>query len=224
MKAMTHYANPQYEQAVASAPLSVAANASECTLIFNPTGTAKFLSSCDILKSALAREGVNYANTAGPAGALAQFVVGDKKIDSFDGHGLSAEELKTKTAALTTQIRAAVVAAGYPAKADMSQFNGFMVWLIIFYVAVLFAAAQSPVAATLVELFPASVRYTAVSVPYHLSSIIAGFLVPISFAMAAAAGDIYFGLWYPVIWTILGAVVYFFALPETRGQKIQDWF
>lgn len=224
MKALTHYANPAYERALATAPITVTAAPSGCSFMFDPTGTATYLSACDILKNTLAREGVNYQNIS-DSGATSTFVkIGQTTVTSFDGRGLPPAELKAKVAAMAGQITKAVQAAGYPARADMSQFNGPMVWLIIFYVTVLFAAAQAPIAAMLVELFPASVRYTAVSVPYHVSTVIAGFFLPIGFAMSAAAADIYFGLWYSVFWCVLGALVYTIALPETRGKSIEDWY
>ena len=224
VRLLTHYANPAYEQSLASAPITVAADGADCSFIFNPTGTARFLSSCDILKSTLSREGVNYRSESATAGAAATVRIGSTSVESFDGRGLAGPDLKTRTDALAAQIRNAVRAAGYPARADMGAFNGGMVWLVIFYITVLFAMAQSAVAAILVELFPASIRYTAVSVPYHVSSILAGFLVPIGFALSVAAGDIYFGLWYPVFWALLGGLVYLLFLPETRGQAIENWF
>lgn len=224
MKALTHYANPEYERAAAISPLSVVADPDECSFQFNPTGAAKFLSSCDILRSAVTREGVSFKNVTDNESNVAELHIGQTVVKSFDGHSLSSAELADRSIDLTKQIKSALLAAGYPASADMAQFNKLVVWLIVFYITSLFATAQSSTAALLVELFPASIRYTAISVPYHLTAVIGGFLLPVGFAMSAVAGDIYFGLWYVVGWAAVGAVIYFFCLPETRNRPLQDWF
>jgi MFS family permease len=224
VKALTHYANPAYEAALAASPVTVVANADDCSFIFNPTGVSKFLSSCDIAKSALAREGVNHVSVQAPAGTVAQVKVGDVAIPSFDGHALSAAELKTRSQAFAKDVSAAVRAAGYPAKADPGRTNLPMVWLIMVFMAALMPLAYGASTAVMVELFPARIRYTTLSVPYHIGNWVSGFLIPIVFAMVAATGDIYFGLWYPVVWALLGAVVVALFIPETRDRAIHEWY
>ena len=224
VKALTHFANPAYEAALASSPISVSADPAECSFIFNPTGTSKFLSSCDIAKSTLAKEGVNYANVQAPAHGTAEIRIGQTTIPGFDGNGLDAAAFKARNDAFTQDVRAAVRAAGYPAKADPAQINLPMVWLIMALMAALMPLAYGASTAVMVEMFPARIRYTTLSVPYHVGNWVSGFLVPIVFAMVAASGDIYFGLWYPVVWALFGAVVVALFIPETVNRKIQDWY
>jgi MFS family permease len=224
VKALTHYANPAYEAALASAPITVAADPADCSFMFNPTGVSKYVSSCDIAKSALARESVNYTSVTADAGSTAQIRIGQAAIASFDGHGLSADDLKTRGAAFTKEIKAVVRAAGYPAKADPARMNLVAVFLLLVLLAALMPIAYGSQTAMMVELFPARIRYTALSVPYHLGNWVSGFLVPIVFAMVAASGDIYFGLWYPVLWALFGAAVVWFVVPDTRNRQIHDWF
>ena len=224
VKALTHFANPAYEAALATAPISVAADASDCSFVFNPTGVSKFLSSCDIATSTLAREGVNYSKVDAPAKSTAQITIGKTIIAGFDGAGLSPAELKPKQDALTKDVRAAIRAAGYPAKADPTQTNLFMVWALMVYMAALMPLAYGASTAVMVEMFPARIRYTTLSVPYHIGNWVSGFLIPIVFAMVAYTGDIYFGLWYPIAWAVFGALVVALFIPETKDRVVQDWF
>jgi MFS family permease len=224
VKALTHFANPAYEAALKSAPISVSANPSECSFVFSPTGTSKFLSSCDIAKSTLAKEGVNYTAVDAAAGSSAEIRIGQVAIPSFDGNGLDGAQLKARADAFTKEVRAAIRAAGYPAKADPTQTNLPMVWLLMFYIAALMPIVYGGSTAVMVELFPARIRYTTLSVPYHIGNWVSGFLVPIVFAMVAASGDIYFGLWYPIVWALFGAVVIAIFIPETKDRSIQDWY
>jgi MFS family permease len=224
VKLLTHYANPAYEAALRSAPISVSADPSQCRFMFNPTGTAKFLSSCDIARNSLARAGVNYDNVSAPAGSVAIVKIGERVVPSFDGAGLDPAQFRQKSDAFNAALLVAIKEAGYPAKADPDQVRTGMVWLIVFYMAALVPLAMAAVSTIMVELFPARIRYTAMSLPYHLGNgWIAGFLTPAVFALVAASGNIYFGLWYPVFWALLGAVVTLIFVPETKNRVFRNW-
>jgi len=221
---ITHYANPALEAAQATAPVTVVADPDSCSFQFNPVGTSKFLTSCDIAKSFLAKGSVNYANEVAPAGTVAQIKIGDTVIDSFEGAGLPAEEMKAKTEAFTTAMSAAVTAAGYPAKADPAQMNKTMVTVLLVYLVILVTMVYGPIAAMLVELFPTRIRYTSMSLPYHIGNgWFGGFLPTVSFAMVAASGDIYYGLWYPIAIAAMTFVVGIFFIHETKDHRMEVW-
>jgi MFS family permease len=223
-KAITHFANPALEAAQASAPVTVVADPSTCSFQFNPVGTAKFLSSCDIAKSYLARGSVNYENEAAPAGTVAHIKIGNTVIESFEGRGLPADEFKAKTDAFTKSMGEATAAAGYPAKADPAQVNKVMVTFLLVYLVVLVTMVYGPIAAMLVELFPTRIRYTSMSLPYHIGNgWFGGFLPTISFALVAAQGDIYYGLWYPIVIAAMTFVVGMFFVHETKDHRIDVW-
>ena len=223
-KGITHFANPALEAAQATAPVTVISDPATCSFQFNPVGTAKFLTSCDIAKSFLAKGSVNYENETAPAGTVAQVKVGDTVIDSFEGVGLPADELKAKTEAFTKAMTDAVTAAGYPAKADPEQINHVMVTILLVYLVVLVTMVYGPIAATLVEMFPTKIRYTSMSLPYHIGNgWFGGFLPTISFALVAAQGDIYYGLWYPIVIAAMTFVVGMFLVHETKDHHIDIW-
>ena len=223
-KGITHFANPALEAAQASAPVTVVADPDSCSFQFNPVGTAKFLSSCDIAKSFLAKGSVNYANEAAPAGTVAQVKIGDTVIDSFEGTGLPAEEMKAKTDAFTAAMSAATVAHGYPAKADPEQINTPMTLLLLVYLVVLVTMVYGPIAAMLVEMFPTRIRYTSMSLPYHIGNgWFGGFLPTVSFAMVAAQGDIYYGLWYPIVIAAMTLIVGMVFVREPKENRTQAW-
>ncbi len=223
-KGITHFANPALETAQATAPVTVISDPATCSFQFNPVGTTKFLTSCDIAKSFLAKGSVNYENEAAPAGTVAQVKVGDTVIDSFEGVGLPADELKAKTEAFTKAMTDAVTAAGYPAKADPEQINHVMVTILLVYLVVLVTMVYGPIAATLVEMFPTKIRYTSMSLPYHIGNgWFGGFLPTISFALVAAQGDIYYGLWYPIVIAAMTFVVGMFFVHETKDHHIDIW-
>ncbi|SHO62782.1 Predicted arabinose efflux permease, MFS family [Pseudoxanthobacter soli DSM 19599] len=220
-KAITHYANPALEAAQTSAPVTVVANPAECSFQFNPVGTSAFLTSCDIAKAFLAKRSVNYSNVAAVPGTVASVKIGDTEIQSFDGHGLPADELKAKTAAFGTQMTAAVNAAGYPTAADPAQLNWGMTVLMLTILVLFVTMVYGPIAAMLVEMFPTAIRYTSMSLPYHIGNgWFGGFLPPMAFAIVAATGNIYDGLWYPIIIASATFVIGMLFVRETKDVDI----
>ncbi|MDB5496754.1 MAG: transporter [Phenylobacterium sp.] len=220
-KALTAAANPQLAAASAAAPVTVVADPADCAFQFDPVGKKSFASSCDLAKSALANAGVSYANQAAPAGSVAVVRIGAVSIPSFQGGALSAAELKSQKAAWTKTLGAALKTAGYPAKADPARMNKPLVvallWLLVLYVTMVYG----PIAAALVEMFPARIRYTSMSLPYHVGNgWFGGFLPTTAFAMVAATGNIYYGLWYPVIIAAVTFVVGLLFVKEMRGNPI----
>jgi len=223
-KLLTHYANPQLEAAQASSPAVVVADPNTCSFQLNLAGNLKFLTSCDIAKSALAKSGVNYAHEDAAPGSVAQIKIGSTAIDSYEGTGLSAEDTKAKSDAFTKSLADALTAAGYPPKADPAQINYFMTWVILFVLVILVTMVYGPIAAILVELFPTRIRYTSMSLPYHIGNgWFGGFLPAIVFAMQAAGGNIYFGLWYPIVIAGMTCVIGTLFIKETKDHKIDVW-
>jgi len=220
-KAMTHYANPDLEAAQLKSPVTVIADPKACSFQFNPVGTAKFVNSCDIAKSLLARSSVNYANVEAPAGTVASIKIGDVVIPSFEGGGLSKDDFKKQSDAFNKTASDAIKAAGYPAKADMAKVNYGMLLVLLTILVIYVTMVYGPIAAWLVELFPARIRYTSMSLPYHIGNgWFGGFLPTTAFAMVAATGDIYYGLWYPIAIAIMTAVIGTLFMPETKDRSI----
>ncbi|MDB5487467.1 MAG: transporter [Reyranella sp.] len=218
--ALTNAVNPALEQAIQKSPVVVIADPNECSFQFNPTGTASFTTSCDIAKSFLARNSVNYGNQAAPAGTPAQIKIGDKVITSFDKAKAGAEGV-AKERAFNTEATAAIRAAGYPASADPKQINMTMVIVILTILVIYVTMVYGPIAAMLVELFPTRIRYSGMSLPYHIGNgWFGGFLPPTAFAIVAATGNIYSGLWYPIVIAGMTLVVGLFLMPETKDRDI----
>ena len=207
-KGITHFANPRLEAALASAPVTVVADPGECSFQFKATGTEKFTTGCDIAKSALVNLSVNYTNQEAPKGTPAQVKVGDTTL--------------TATAAdFAKSLAAAIKNHGYPATADPNDINYVMtvvlLWILVIYVTLVYA----PIAAWLVELFPSRIRYSGMSLPYHIGNgWFGGFLPATVFAIVAATGNIYSGLWYPVGIAAMSLVIGFLFLPETKDVDI----
>ena len=219
---LTRYANPALALANERTPVVVMADPAACSLQFDPVGKTAFTSSCDIVKSTLANAGVSYANRPAPVGTTAYILVGQTRVVSAEGAGLSTPAFKALQAKVAGRIKAALSAAGYPDKADPAQVNflGLLAIMTVFVVAA--TALYGPIASCLVELFPTRIRYTAMSLPYNIGTGWVGGFVPfISFAMVVSNGNAYFGLWYPVLGTVLSFLVAFFLLPETRGRDLQ---
>ncbi len=219
-QALTLAANPALAEAQRTTPVVVVADPADCALQFDPVGRTEFASACDIAKTSLANAGVSYDNLAAPAGTPAQVRVGQTVVVSINGSQLSPDALKAARAEVDRQIRAAITANGYPAAADPERTNLLAVFGILMVFVVAATALYGPMAATLVELFPTRVRYTAMSLPYHIGTGWVGGFVPFSaFAIVTATGNIYSGLWYPVIFTGISVVVCLF-LPETKGKAL----
>ena len=216
-------ANPALAEASARSPVVVIADPADCALQFDPVGKAAFVSSCDIVKSALANAGVSYANQKAPAGTQAVMRVGTIQIDSPSAEGLSKEQTKAVKTATEGKIKAALTTAGYPAKADPARMNLLGMFGVLFVFVIAATALFGPLAACLVELFPTRVRFTALSLPYHIGTGWVGGFVPFfAFAIVAAVGNIYAGLWYPVAFTLISVLTTLFLLPETKGRSLDE--
>ncbi|MGD0866479.1 MAG: MFS transporter, partial [Rhizomicrobium sp.] len=213
-------ANPALTAAAARSPVVVAADPAGCSFQFDPIGKAKFVSSCDIAKGSLASAGVPYRNEAA-AGGLANVRISNTSIASPDGTARDAASAAA-TKRFMTALKAALTQAGYPASAKTSAIDILRTIEILLVFVVAAAALYGPQAAALVELFPTRIRYTALSVPYHIGvGWFGGFLPTIAFAIVVATGNIYAGLWYPAAIAAIGFVVTLFFLPETRGRDIE---
>ena len=220
-KGLTHYANPALEDAVKNAPAVVHADRSRCALQFDPVGKKTFKQSCDIITSALAKKGIPYTIQDAPAGSLARLSLGGASLDSFEGEALDKDAFKAKQDAFGKALGEALTAAGYPAKADDARMNKPMVILLLTYLVTLVAMVYGPIAAWLVELFPTRIRYTSMSLPYHIGNgWFGGFLPFIAFTIVAATGNIYSGLWYPIIVAVLTAIIGSLFLRETKDVDI----
>jgi MFS family permease len=221
-KALTKAANPDIFEAANNNPVTVVANDSDCSFQFDPIGKRTFKSSCDIAKSWLAKKAIPYRNESAPAGTIATVKIGNQAaISSFDGRTLAAADFKTQMGAFDKAMGAGIKTAGYPAAADMSKVNVPMVVFLLFVLALYVTIVYAPMAAWLVELFPARIRYTSMSLPYHIGNgWFGGFLPTIAFAMVAATGDIYYGLWYPIVISVMTAVIGTLFMPETKERDI----
>ncbi|HWU70139.1 MAG TPA: MFS transporter [Pseudoxanthomonas sp.] len=220
-KALTHNVNPALEEAVASSPVTVTADPARCAFQFDPVGKKTFKQSCDIIKSALAKKGIPYNNAPAAAGSVATVSVGGTTLNSFEGEALSKDDFKAQSDAFGKQLAGALKTAGYPEKADPARINTPMVIVLLTYLVLLVTMVYGPIAAWLVELFPTKIRYTSMSLPYHIGNgWFGGFLPFTAFAIVAATGNIYSGLWYPVIVAAITVVVGLLFLPETKDRDI----
>lgn len=218
---LTHFANPALEKAMATAPASIAVDPAECSFQFNPTGTVKFTSSCDIAKQVMASNSASYTTIASAPGTVAQVKIGDTVINGYTAKGLSKDDAKAADAKFKKEIREALNAAGYPAKANPADINVPMVILLLVYLVILVTMVYGPIAAALVEMFPTRIRYTSMSLPYHIGNGWFGGLLPtISFALVAQNGNIYYGLWYPIIVASVTLVIGILFVKETKDIDI----
>jgi MFS family permease len=218
--ALEQAANPALAAASAT-PVVVVADPADCALQFDPVGKTAFVSSCDIAKSYLANAGVSYSSQDAPAGTAASVKIGAVSVPSASAKGLAKDKAKTVKAGVEAKLKAALAKAGYPAKADPARLNAWAMFGILMIFVVAATALFGPLAACLVELFPTRVRYTAMSLPYNIGTgWIGGFLPFTAFAIVTATGNIYAGLWYPVVFTVISVVTTLFFLPETKGRPL----
>ncbi|KQW69462.1 MFS transporter [Phenylobacterium sp. Root77] len=220
---LTQTLNPALSEAQARTPVVVVADPNDCSLQFDPVGKASFLSSCDIAKSVLAGAGVSYSNEVGPAGAPAVVRIGSTTVPSASAVGLVGNTAKAAKAEVEGELKTALINAGYPMTADPERMNlpGAFGVLLVFVIAA--TALYGPIAACLVELFPTRIRYTAMSLPYHIGTgWVGGFTPFTAFAIVAATGQIYAGLWYPFAFTLISVIVCLLLLPETRGRSLDQ--
>jgi MFS family permease len=221
-EALTRYANPALYKAQAGAPVTVYADPGQCSFQFDPIGKNKFDStSCDIAKSFLAKAGVSYARIDAPSGAVAEIHSGATILTAPDPRTVTGKDRKDAIAKFQAAAKGALTAAGYPDKADPATINKPMVVLILFVLVLYVTMVYGPIAAMLVELFPARIRYSAMSLPYHIGNgWFGGFLPTTAFAMVAATGDIYYGLWYPIAIAGVTVVIGLLFLPETFKRDV----
>jgi len=223
-RALTNAANPALAAAQASAPVTIVAYKPECSFQFDPVGKNKFdTSSCDVAKTYMAKTGVSYDNVEAAAGTPAVVRIGSVSLTAPDAATLAGPDKKAAIAAYQAQLQAGLVDAGYPAKADTAKINKVAVVAILWALAMLVTMVYGPIAAMLVELFPSRIRYTSMSLPYHIGNgWFGGFLPTTAFAMVAATGNIYYGLWYPVVVAAATVVIGLLFLPETFKRNIDD--
>jgi MFS family permease len=225
-KQITTVGNPALEKAIETVKVTVVADPAECGSLFNPVGIKKYTTACDVSRDFLSKSSVKYASEPAPAGTPTVIKINDQSIPYTAGPA-AAESNKTLTAALQ--------AAGYPKATDAGiikmahPFDIFraqtasMIGLL--FVLVLFVTmVYGPIAAALVELFPTRIRYSSMSLPYHIGNGWFGGLLPATaFAMVAATGDIYYGLWYPVVFALATVVIGIFFVPETKDRDTNTY-
>ena len=232
--ALTDAANPRLAEAARAAPVTVIADPADCSVQFDPVGKTRFTRSCDLAKTWLAKAGVPYANEAAPAGAVAQVRIGSTTIDGLRADiiedqpltvaagSISRAEFATRRAAWEADLNGALIAAGYPARADPALVNRPLVVGILFVLVLYVTMVYGPIAAALVEMFPTRIRYTSMSLPYHVGNgWFGGFLPTAAFAIVAATGNIYAGLWYPVVVAVMTAVLGFLLVREGKDADIE---
>ncbi len=221
-KTLTVAANPRLAAAVATSPVTVVADPANCSFQFDPIGKTVFNTSCDLAKSYLAKAGVTYTNAAATAGTVAQVRIGETVLPSFAGDALDKAAFKDRKKTWEAELGAALTTAGYPAKADSALVNKPLVVGILTLLVIYVTMVYGPIAAMLVEMFPTNIRYTSMSLPYHIGNgWFGGFLPTTAFAMVAATGNIYYGLWYPIVVAGLTAVIGILFLKETKDVDIE---
>ncbi len=219
---LSRAANPALYAAQANAPVTVVADPGECSVQFDPVGKNKFdSSSCDIAKAYLAKAGVSYENVTAPAGTLATIRIGGTTVETVDPRQVAGPARADAIKAFGVRAKAALSAVGYPEKADIAAMNKTLVVLFLTILVLYVTMVYGPIAALLVELFPTRIRYTSMSLPYHIGNgWFGGFLPTTAFAMVAATGNIYYGLWYPVVAAAATVAIGLFLLPETFRRSL----
>ncbi len=225
-KALTNFANPALAAAQASSPVTLTADPDAKHFqfeFFAPPAGAKpnFTASADIATGALSRNSVSYDTVTAPPGTVASVKIGDKIIQSFEGGPLDVATFKVKADAFSKEISAAIKEAGYPPKADPSKMNHWMIIALLTILVIYVTMVYGPIAAMLVEMFPTRIRYTSMSLPYHIGNgWFGGFLPTIAFALVASNGNIYYGLWYPIIVAGMTLVIGMLFIKETKDVDI----
>ncbi len=215
------FGNPDLEAASKRAPVQIVADPAQCTFQFDLSGTAQFTSPCDLAKSLVIAAGVPYVNKPLSGQSTASVVIGETAVEVASGAYLGKADLKALKTKTTNDIKAALKAAGYPEKADPKKANLWGLFGVLSVLAVAATALYGPMAAALVEMFPTRIRYTAMSIPYNIGTGWFGGLQPaLSFAMVTATGDIFFGLWYPVVICVLAIIVAVLFMKETKGRDL----
>jgi MFS family permease len=218
---LTSFANPKLKAAIEKAPVTVVAAPEDCNLVLNLTGTAKFTTACDLSRTFLSNAGVNYEKVDGPSGTTAMVKIGEKAIAGYDGKAANAKEEKAR---FEKEVRGALSAAGYPAKADpIPAFSGNWIVLVLLLtlMVVYVTMVYGPIAAMLVEMFPTRIRYTSMSLPYHIGNGWFGGLLPATgVAIVAQTGNMYNGLWYPIIIAGITLVIGTLFIKETKDVDI----
>ena len=214
--------NPALVAAQERTPVVVETDPATCSVQFDPAGTRRFDSACDIAKSQLASTGIGYNDRASANGAT-RILVGETTLEVADGKALDGPALKARKAEVATALKADLSAAGYPPSANPAAIDWVTLygWMLVFVIAA--CALYGPQAAALVEMFPTRIRYTAMSLPYHIGTgWVGGFLPVTSFALVAITGDIYAGLWYPIFFTALSVICALIFMKETAGKPLDE--
>jgi MFS family permease len=220
-RSITAVSNPALASASTSSPVIVRADPKDCSFQFDPVGKTAFTSSCDLAKTYLTKSGVPYANEASASGSVASIRIGARRYDGLLLDQVLTPDRKSARQRWESGLAVELKNAGYPAAADSSKIRKPLLVALLLLLVLYAAMVYGPVAALLVELFPTNVRYTSMSLPYHVGNgWFGGFLPTTAFAMVAATGDIYYGLWYPVAIALLTAVIGFFFVPETKGVDL----
>lgn len=233
-KSLTQLANPALNSAQQNTKVIVIADQNDCSFQFNPTGTAKFANSCDVTKALLARSSVNYSVEYSPGAIPAKVKIGDAEIEGYEAKKLTGDDVKAVPAEFTKNVNEALAAAGYPVPGkptpgiikldgffDIFTAQAFPIVLILTYLVILVTMVYGPIAAALVELFPTRIRYTGMSLPYHIGNGWFGGLMPATaFAMIAQTGDPYYGLWYPIVIAVGTFVIGLIFVPENYKKDI----
>jgi MFS family permease len=233
-KFMTETANPALHKAQQTVQVVVTADPAQCSFQFNPTGTSRFTSSCDVAKAQLARSSVNYRSEAGAPGSNTTIRIGDQVIQAYSADALTGDAARTVPAAFAKSVGDALIASGYPPAGtaapgivkmnhffDIGSMQVLQLIAVLTFLVLLVTAVYGPIAAALVELFPTRIRYTGMSLPYHIGNGWFGGLLPAtSLAMVAQTGDIYFGLWYPIAIALMTLVIGAIFVPENHNKDI----
>ncbi len=219
-KAITHYANPALEAATTAAPVLVVADPENCSVQWDPIGKSKFTSPCDVAKATLVKRGVPYANKGNGGSGFGGVTVGQAHIQTVSNAGESAGDYSKRVDA---ELGAALDGAKYPKKADAAQINITMLLVLLTILVIYVTMVYGPIAAMLVEMFPTRIRYTSMSLPYHIGNgWFGGFLPTTAFAIVASTGNIYSGLWYPVTIAVITLIIGTLFVKETKDVDLES--